>query len=137
MTCRGRFHRVHWAGSGAVGFSDGDDADEHGPAQYLRYSTIAGASAGPSVPSRAAEGARRGTPVHSRSRARRAHTGSSSQEPAPDHDESDEEAVSPQSESSQDGDEAGDGSGSDSGSGADGGSSGPSSRKRTRRASRS
>ncbi|GMP47062.1 hypothetical protein CsSME_00014990 [Camellia sinensis var. sinensis] len=48
MTYRGRFHRVHWAGSGAVGFGDGDATNEHGPAQYLRYST--GALAGPSVP---------------------------------------------------------------------------------------
>ncbi|GMP83524.1 hypothetical protein CsSME_00037406 [Camellia sinensis var. sinensis] len=52
-------------------------------------------------------------------------------------DECDEKAVNPQSESSQDRDEAGDGSGSDSGSGADGGSPRPSSRKRTRRDSRS
>ncbi|GMP94012.1 hypothetical protein CsSME_00043628 [Camellia sinensis var. sinensis] len=96
MTCPGRvntfagFHRVHWASSGAVAFGDGDAAEEHGPAQYLRYSTIMGASAGPSVPSRAVGGAGRRTPVRSRSRARRAQTGSSSRAPAPDDDESDE-----------------------------------------------
>lgn len=32
------FHQVHWAGSGAVCFGDGDAAEEHGPAQHLRYS---------------------------------------------------------------------------------------------------
>ncbi|GMP62927.1 hypothetical protein CsSME_00024839 [Camellia sinensis var. sinensis] len=72
--------------------------------------TVAGVSAGPSVPPRAAGGAGRGMTIHSRGRHRHTHD-----------DESDEEA-----ESSQD--EAGDGSDS----GGDGGDLGPSSRKRTR-----
>ncbi|GMP46696.1 hypothetical protein CsSME_00014748 [Camellia sinensis var. sinensis] len=86
------FHRVHWAGSGAVGFGDGDAAEEHGPAQYLQYST--GALAEPSVPPRVAGGAGRGMSVHSQGRDRRTHTESSLREPTPDDDESDEEAVS-------------------------------------------
>ncbi|GMP66676.1 hypothetical protein CsSME_00026940 [Camellia sinensis var. sinensis] len=83
-----------------------------------------GASAGPSVPPRAAGGARRGMTIHSRGRHRRARAESSSREPTSDY-ESDEKAASSQ-------DEAGDGSNSDS----DGGDPGPSSRKRTRTDSR-
>ncbi|XP_028068446.1 heavy metal-associated isoprenylated plant protein 34-like [Camellia sinensis] len=129
------FHRVHWAGFGADGFSDGDASEEYEPVEYLRYSapfqkpTTAGASAGPSVPPRAAGRVGRGTPVRSRNRVGHAHFESSSRAPAPNHDEFDEEA-----ETSQD--EVGDGSGSDSGNGVDGGDPGPSSRKRTRRDSR-
>ncbi|XP_028125420.1 uncharacterized protein LOC114322342 [Camellia sinensis] len=61
----------------------------------------ASASTGPSVPiSRGAGKAGRGTPAQSRSRAGRTQIGSSSRAPVPDDDESDEEALSPQSESS-------------------------------------
>ncbi|XP_028071228.1 uncharacterized protein LOC114273628 [Camellia sinensis] len=99
----------------------------------------AGAEAGPSAPPSLAERSGRQAQTDSRGRGRGTHSESGPSEPvlSDDDDEMSEEAVSPQSESSQDGDETGDGSGSDSGSGADGSSSGPSSRKRTRRASRS
>lgn len=57
-----------------------------------------GASAGPSVPSGAAGGARCGMTIHSHSRHRNTHAESSSREPTPDDDESDEEVESSQGE---------------------------------------
>lgn len=99
--------------------------------------TLAGAVAGPSVLPLTAGRERRGTPAHSRGRASRTHTESSSREPIPEDDETDEdeEPVSPQSESSQGSNDAGDGFGSNSGSGADDDSFEAMPRKRAKRAS--
>ena len=86
-----------------------------------------GAPAEPFVSTRGGGRAGRGTTVPPRTKAGRAHVGSSSRAPIPDDDESKTEA---EAESSKD--ETGD----DSGSGSDGGAGddapGPSSRKRTR-----
>ena len=74
------------------------------------------------MPPPAAGSEGRGTSARRQSTAWCTHTGSSSREPIPEDDESneDEDPASPQSESSQSGDDAEDGSGSDSGSSADG-----------------
>ncbi|KAL7163133.1 hypothetical protein ACSBR2_039266 [Camellia fascicularis] len=104
----------------------------------------AGATTGPSVPPPAAERRGRQAQTHGRGRARGIRSGSVPSEPilGDDDDETSEEAeaASPQSESSEGGDEEGSGSGSDPAldSGVDGDSAPESTplRKRTKRASR-